>query len=87
MWNVRRFLHLNLDGPLPPGRGSAAHCCAEFEQEWAGCLRLGRLVSKLGETSHFLQQLQHFNSRGHALGPYVYCKSRAIAGMRKKAFL
>src|SRR5262249_19064840 len=76
--------HIDLDGALPSGRGSAAHGCAEFEQERARCPRLWRLMGELRETSHFLQQLQHFNSCGHALCPHFCRKSRAMAQMRKK---
>jgi hypothetical protein len=87
MRDINGFLHLDFDGALTSGSGFAADGSLEIKQERPGRLGFGRPLRKLGETPHFLQQLQHFNSRCHARAPDFYCKSRAMAEMRKKDHL
>jgi hypothetical protein len=84
VWDVRRFLHLDLDNELAPGGCSAAYGCTKFEEKRPGRSRFSWPVCKLGEPSHFLQQLQHFNSRCHALARSACCKSRAMNTSAKR---
>jgi len=84
--DIHWLQHCYPEEALPPGSPLTEHGSPELKQKRPRRPRFIRPVCKLGEAPHFLQQLQHIHSGGHAFDHNLCRKSRAMARMRKKSF-